>query len=947
MIRPTLVAVLLVIGGFVPARAQSHVTYLACESDREWIGTPCANPALSADGRYCALTSSANLLRSDVNNLHDVYVHDGVRRRTLRVTVSANLTETDGPSGRTAISMSADGGIVVYDSTATNLVPADTNGAADVFATDLVTGKTERISVSTTGSQADGPSFATAVSGDGRWAAFASDATNLVATDANGVRDVFLRDRTTGTTTRVSVDSAGREADGDSGRSGVAVSFDGRFIAFDSSASNLVAGDTNGQRDIFVHDRVTGVTELVTPGRSGPANGESRLPAISEDGRFVAFASEASNLTDTDRNRFADVFVRDRLEQRIERISETPTGVGGDRPSGEHAVAIAGDGMMVAFDSRALNLVPGYVGSGGSMPRVHVLDRRSRVMTGRTWYGGGYFYDRRASGLRGIACSRTGRTTAFWVVGEIQSRSWSGEYVMVHTLAPPPDPDPIGGAVDCVVTGNWQTPDVSPCGRYVVYAWGAPAQILLRDRWTGQTTTLSLNAANHPSNRDCSTPRFSPDGGYVAFESWGNNLVPNDTNERGDIFLKDLVGGTLSRVSLGNQGQQANASSGYPSLSTAARCVAFETTSANLVPGDTNGVTDIFVRDLGAGQVTRVSVSSQGAEGDDHCTRARISADGRYVVFQSRATNLVPCDTNRCADVFHHDRQTQVTQRVSVSSQGGEGDGDSDWPVVAAGGRWIVFQSAATNLVLGDTNQVDDIFIHDIQHGATSCLSVDASGLEVYGESYWPSLSPNGRWVTFTSKSSRLALYDMNFAPDLFVRDLARATIRCASVDSGGVPQGVGATPHIRAPLAPITDTGATVVPANGLCQRDLYPRVAAVGPTRLGATVTLALEAANDPGRAYCAAMAFDYQPGVPLTARTIPLAPDALTLLNFLAPGLFPGFRGVLDASGEARASFRFPGDPQLEGLNVFVACVVLDPSATDGVRGISNAVRIQATP
>ena len=209
--------------------------------------------------------------------------------------------------------LSADGRYVVFGSYATNLVAGDTNGVADVFVRDRVAGTTERVSVSSAGVQGNVNSLdSTSISPDGRFVAFGSIASTLVAGDTNGGYDVFLRDRQLGTTERVSVQTGGAQALG--GSLAGWTSADGRHVAFRSSADNLVAGDTNFSEDVFVRDRVLGVTERVNVGPGGlQANGSTfERPTISADGRFVAFASSASNLVPNDTNGRADIFVRDR-----------------------------------------------------------------------------------------------------------------------------------------------------------------------------------------------------------------------------------------------------------------------------------------------------------------------------------------------------------------------------------------------------------------------------------------------------------------------------------------------------------------------------------------------------------------------------------------------------------------------------------------------------------
>jgi Tol biopolymer transport system component len=328
------------------------------------------NPTISADGRFVAFESNAtNLVAGDTNGLPDIFVRDLLTGKTSRVSVDSLGRQANGPSFNAAISgggpdfgpsaaspIPTTGHFIAFESDATNLVTGDTNGKRDVFVYDLVARTTTRVSVDSLGRQANGPSYSPAVSSDGRFVAFESDATNLVTGDTNGKRDVFVHDATTRGTTRVSVDSLGRQANGPS--YSPAISADGRIVAFESDATNLVTGDTNGKRDIFVYDMTTrGTTRVSLTSTGVQANGSSFNAASSADGRFVAFESDATNLVAGDSNLKRDVFVRDVVMGSTARASVDSS----DRQAlgASSGPAISGDGRLVAFESDAVNLVPG------------------------------------------------------------------------------------------------------------------------------------------------------------------------------------------------------------------------------------------------------------------------------------------------------------------------------------------------------------------------------------------------------------------------------------------------------------------------------------------------------------------------------------------------------------------------------------------------------------
>jgi Tol biopolymer transport system component len=342
-----------------------------------------------------------------------------------------------------------------------------------------------RESVSSGGAQANGQSFSPSISADGRYVAFYSDANDLVAGDTNNADDVFVHDRQSGATTRVSVSSAGGQTDG--GSYLPALSADGRYVAFVSDATNLVPGDSNRLRDVFVHDLATGTTTRVDVATNGDEaqGGPSTAPAISADGQLVAFSSFAFNLIATDTNFESDIFV--------------------------------------------------------------------------------------------------------------------------HNLQ------------------------------------------------TGDTSRVSQSADGFEVDGNSFDPSLSGNGRYVAFDSDAFDLVPDDSNDAVDVFVVDRVTGLVTRASLDDAGGEPNDASTDPSLNGDGRFVAFSSESTNLVPGDTNGAVDIFIHDNLSGATTRLSVKANGVEGDGDSIRPALSADGHFAAFDSQAANLVSGDGNGFSDVFLRD----------------------------------------------------------------------------------------------------------------------------------------------------------------------------------------------------------------------------------------------------------------------------------------------------
>ncbi len=313
-------------------------------------------PVVSADGRFVAFSSVAKNLVADDTTIQDVFVRDRETGETTRVSVAADGSSGDGSSFDPAIS--ADGLIVAFTSDATNLVVGDRNDKKDVFVHNRQTGETTRVSISSSRDAGNDNSRAASLSGDGRYVAFSSEASNLVGDDANvRIEDVFVHDRKEGTTERVSLSA---DAGAAAASQAPDITDDGRFVTFESQAADLVEGDTNDSFDVFVHDRGLGTTERVSVGSAGTqANGAgSYYSSISSTGRYVAFHSFASNLIDSDTNGVGDVFVRDRQLGTTQRVSVTTGDV--DQATGESLnPAISGNGKYVAFHSAAPDLVRG------------------------------------------------------------------------------------------------------------------------------------------------------------------------------------------------------------------------------------------------------------------------------------------------------------------------------------------------------------------------------------------------------------------------------------------------------------------------------------------------------------------------------------------------------------------------------------------------------------
>src|SRR4028119_2147177 len=339
-------------------------------------------------------------------------------------------------------------------------------------------------------------------------------------------------------------------------------------------------------------------------------------------------------------------------------------------------------------------------------------------------------------------------------------------------------------------------PSISADGRFVAFHSGATNlvpgdtnnndDIFLRDLSTNTTTRVSVDSAGNQGNEFSGDPSISGDGRFVAFASGATNLVPGGTNNEEDIFVRDLSTNTTTLVSVSSSGDRANDYSSFPSISANGRFVTFYSFATNLAPGDTNDSRDIFVRDLLTNTTTLVSASSNGEIANRGSIRGSISADGRFVAFSSLASNLVPGDTNNSFDIFVRDTLTNTTTRVSVDSAGNQGNGGSDNPSISADGRFVAFTSVASNIVPGDTNNTSDIFVRDRLTNTTTRVSVDSAGNQGNFFSGSASISADGRFVAFSSNSSNLVPGDPNNRDEIFVRDLSTNTTTRVSVDSAG-----------------------------------------------------------------------------------------------------------------------------------------------------------------
>ena len=323
---------------------------------------------------------------------------------------------------------------------------------------------------------------------------------------------------------------------------------------------------------------------------------------------------------------------------------------------------------------------------------------------------------------------------------------------------------------------------------FVLWAGSTPAGALTHASGTNAIERVSVDSSGAGGNGFSFLASISSDGRYVAFESLATNLVAGDTNGTSDVFVHDRQTGATERVSLDSAGNEGNSVSFDPSISSDGRYVAFESPASNLVAGDTNGTFDVFVHDRQIGATERVSVDSVGNESNSSSENASISSDGRFVAFDSFASNLVVEENNGKSHVYVHDRLAGSTEKVSVDASGTQGNNHSFDPSISADGRYVAFESAASNLVEQDTNGANDVFVHDRDTDTNDRVSVDSSGSQADPFSHSPSISSDGRYVAFDSFASNLVPGDAG-NNDIFV---ALSTLSPAATCNGVVATIVG-----------------------------------------------------------------------------------------------------------------------------------------------------------
>ncbi|WP_127995561.1 beta strand repeat-containing protein [Piscinibacter defluvii] len=773
--------------------------------------------SISADGRYVVFHSFANNLVTDGNGVQDVFLKDVLTGAIQRVSVSGAGVEANGSSALGRIA--ADGRFVVFESSANNLVSGDTNGVSDIFVKDLLTGATTRVDTDAAGLQANATATRAQISADGRYVLFDTSATNLLPGD-NSTRDVFVKDLLTGALVKVSESSTGVAGNGTS-QSGQ-FSGDGRSIVFHSLATNLVAGDANGASDIFIKDLRTGDLRLVSSNAAGEVgNGTSTAAAVSADGRFVVFQSTASNLVSGDTNGVSDIFVKDLSSGEIRRVSVDAAGTPSNNAS--DLASVSADGQWITYRSAATNLVGGdtnaandcfrvrnpFLGDGAS-DTVHSsvafrlpTEVEALVLTGAAAIAGtGNEAANRitGNGAANLLNGAGGRDTLDGGLGNDTLVGGTGDDIYlvdaagdVVTEAAGPDPVRVslgGGGQQLasssaagVLSADGQ---LLVFGSYAVNAFvgdddQGDIDLFVRDLRSGETRLVSADADGVRFPGFANPGGASADARFVVFNT-PTALDPLDINGVSDVYVKDMLTGALLLASQTADGARGTASSFEPGISADGTKVLFGSQDSTLLGAA--GPAQVLVKDLVSGELVVASSDAQGNAAATGGQNGAFSASGRLVVFDSDAA-LVAGDLGGRVDVFVKDLETGQVTLVSSSSAGVQGDATSSNGRFG-GDRWVVFLSGSGNLAGGDSNGVTDIYVKDLETGTTRLVSSNASGVVGNAESTAAAISADGRFVAFLSTASNLVAGDTNGATDLFIKDLSTGAIRRVSTDAAG-----------------------------------------------------------------------------------------------------------------------------------------------------------------
>jgi Tol biopolymer transport system component len=756
--------------------------------------------ATSGDGRLTVFVSAANDL-----GVADQRNHAFVRDDQTGV---VTLLDHAGPGGSVGngnaqlAAISRDGTKACFASAADNLVPGV--GKYHVYVVTIATGSIVAADRATGGALGNGQAYHCSLDADGGVIAFDSSASNL---GGGSGQHVYARDLGAGTTQLV---DSYNGTPGDGAADSPAINASGQIVAFETGATNLNGpGGDPSHYDIYVRSLGSATPVLVSRanGGGGPiGNGHAALPSISDNGYLVAFTSESSNLADGDADTTWDVHVRDLIAGTTTLVSRADGAAGAKADRESTAPALAGDGSAVAFISGATTMgatpPPSEEGVNHVVYLRTLADHQTAILSRATGAAGAVgngnaaavALDQHADRAVFLAAMSGLDPLASGMFGEVLQRRIGGGFE-TKLISRPQDASTRPGQVADI---DLEPRSVSADGRYVVFSTAAPfagtpggtAQVYLRDVLLGTTQLVSraAGADGAPANGVSHRAVISADGTKVAFISTASNLTGHGDGTYAEAYIRDLVANTTTLVSVG-QGGPADHGVAEVTLDQDGTRAAFGTYASNVVAGDSNNAYDIFVRDLAAGTTVNAGVTNTGAQFDNGADHAALSADGTRVAFMSSATNTGDGVPPGKEHIFVRDLAAGTTTLVDRAADGSPGDGWSTYPSMSADGNRVAFRSTA-KLTAEAKDSSADVFVRDLAAGTTVMASGAEDGSEANDWVDVGGLSLDGTKVAFATQATNLPA-----GPGLYERDLTNGALTLLSAhDGSNVPANASAS---------------------------------------------------------------------------------------------------------------------------------------------------------
>ncbi|HYH57910.1 MAG TPA: Ig-like domain-containing protein [Thermoleophilaceae bacterium] len=776
---------------------------------------------VSGDGASVVFTSDADhLSTADDNRFTNCFIRTGTTTELVNVADGAAGAAGNAHCANPAIS--DDGTRVAFITRASNLDPSvtDTNAFFDVYVRDLDDETTTLVSRATGGTLALGSNDGPSISENGTKIAFSSSIAGLDKNMADGPNaDVFVYDTGTDTTTLVSRSSAA-VSDGHSGDP--SISADGTLVAFESTAANLHPADTNATLDVHLRGIDTDTNELVSRATGAGTVGDAASgdPAISADGTHVAYDSAATNLVAGDTNGVEDVFVRTDVQaaaasQTTVRASVKDDGSQGGNGHRSRDAAISGDGSLVVYETWVADA---SIGDPLSEQDIHVRDLGGSTSVASATTGTpGTAANSGSNQTNAPSISADGTRVIFESDFDAASPDDDDRWLQVFARALDTDtttlvsrpsgtgPQPSDG-MDTSLQGFTRTSHrvLSRDGRYVAFLSDAELghgtaliHAYRHDLVTDTTTLVSRASGGAPANNHTYQVAISADGSKVAFLSDGNNLA-DGANNTIHVFWRDLGTGTTKLVDRrsGASGTVANSSAQHLTMSADGTRVAWLTGASNLHPDgpavDTNTFNDIYVRDVVSDMTLYGSATEGGLLANAASSFPALDGDGSTLAFGSAATNLVVGDSNTVEDVFVRDLSTGTVALASrADGEGGNlGDGISRDPSLSEDGTKVAFWTDADNFAGAADTFGTDVYRRDLTNASTTLVSrTDGTGGTDQNSSNasGAAISGDGNRIVFHTGTAISGENDLNGATnDVYVRDVNAAETTLVSVADGG-----------------------------------------------------------------------------------------------------------------------------------------------------------------